>query len=153
MITIPNRYYICLYLVVFSFNAEAQKLKIKNYSIGHRIFEIDAVGNNPTTISPLLKNPAAYQNFLNTIYQNSLWGNPEILHYHTFYINGEWHKDNPKSAFWKKYTLQGGAFLLSQSNRTQGQSQMNTLILTIQLSMSTNILFLKSNNFLVSMLA
>ena len=39
--------------------AFAQAWRIKNYSAGYKIFEVTSVGNNPYTITPLLKDPVA----------------------------------------------------------------------------------------------
>lgn len=100
--------------------AKAQQWKIKSYNAGYRIFEITAVGNNPTTIAPLLKEPAAYQKYLSTITNNRLYGNPEILQLHTLYINAEWQKDNALSSFWKKFTLQAGLLLTTTIRQDVG---------------------------------
>lgn len=99
---------------------KAQEWKIKSYNIGYRIFEVNSVGNNPTTIAPLLKEPAAYQRYLNTITNNTLHGNPGVLPLRIMYINGEWQKDNPLLRFWKKYTLQAGLLLTERIRQGAG---------------------------------
>jgi hypothetical protein len=118
----PKLYsYSTLIFVLFStFHANAQKLRLKDYSVGYRIFEIDAVGNNPTTISPLLKEPVAYDNYFANIKYNSLWGNPEILHLNTFYVNAEWYRHESASRFWKKHTIQAGLLLTSKITKWAG---------------------------------
>jgi hypothetical protein len=98
----------------------AQRWQLQSYDAGYRVFEVDAVGNNPTTIAPLLKNPDAYLAYLNTITNNSLYGNPGILDLKTFYINAEWRKTHALSRFWKKYTLQTGLLLTSTISQQAG---------------------------------
>jgi hypothetical protein len=98
----------------------AQEWRIKSYNLGYRIFELTPVGNNPITITPLLKDPAAYKTFLNTITTNSVYGNPEILHLHTLYLNAEFQKDSSLFRFWKKYTLQAGLILTTRINQNAG---------------------------------
>lgn len=105
---------------VLSISVKAQEWKIKSYNLGYRIFEVNAVGNNPTTIAPLLKEPVAYQRYLNAIVYNSLYGNPEVLQLHTLYINAEWQKDNALLRFWKKYTLQAGLLLTTRIRQDAG---------------------------------
>src|SRR5215213_6243215 len=118
----PTKVYSFLVLVftLFSVFANAQKLTLKNYSIGYRIFELDAVGNNPTTIAPLLKEPIAYNNYLATIKYNSLFGNPVILNLSTFYVNSEWYKPEYISRFWKKHSIQGGLLITSRITKWAG---------------------------------
>jgi len=103
-----SQYQIVILLLAITLHAGAQNLKIKNFSIGWRIFEINAVGNNPTTITPFLNEPVSYENYLRNIKYNSLFGNPGVLNVQNFYINAEWYKIKPLSRFWKKYTLQAG---------------------------------------------
>jgi hypothetical protein len=107
-------------ITVFSFNAMAQEWKIKSYNFGYRIFEVNAVGNNPTTIAPLLKEQANYQSYLNTIEYNSLYGNPGIMKLQTFYVNAEWQKTNSLSRFWRKYALQAGLLLSTKITMDAG---------------------------------
>ena len=104
----PTRTIALLFSLIVSYTANSQKIEIKNFSIGYRVFEISPVGNNPITIVPLLKDPVAYQNFLRTINYNNLYGNPGIQQLHTFYISTELQVDSPVSRFWKKHTLQTG---------------------------------------------
>ncbi len=100
---------ILLFLLTLTPNINAQPLKIKSYSIGYRVFEFNAVGSDPTNIAPLLKHPAKYQRYLNTIDYNSLWGNPSVVTFQNFYLNTEWHKNNRGSRFWRRNTVQAGA--------------------------------------------
>jgi len=111
---------IAFLISILSASVKAQKWEIENYNVGYRISEVDAVGNNPTTIAWLLKKPEAYQRYLNTITYNSLFGNPEILLYQTFYMNAEWHKKNASSRFWKKYRLQTGLLLTQRITQEAG---------------------------------
>jgi hypothetical protein len=99
---------------------KAQEWKIKSYNLGYRIFEINAVGNNPTTIASLLKEPAAYQRYLSSITSNTLYGNPQILQLHTFYVNTEWQKDRALLRFWKKYTVHTGLLLTTRIKQDAG---------------------------------
>ena len=105
---------------VFPFAVKAQGWKIKSYNVGYRIFEVNAVGNNPTTIAPLLKEPEAYKRYLGTITNNSLYGNPEVLQLHTIYLNAELEKIKPLSGFWKKYTLEAGLLLTTRIRQEAG---------------------------------
>jgi hypothetical protein len=105
---------------VLSNAVNAQQWRIKSYNTGYRIFEISAVGNNPITIIPLLKDPVAYESFLNTITINSLSGNPEITPYKTFYINAEFKKDSALSRFWEKHSLQGGLHFTTRISQYAG---------------------------------
>jgi hypothetical protein len=105
---------------VLSIDVNAQKWKIKSYHAGHRVFEVNAIGNNPFTIAPLLKKPAAYESYISTIAYNSLYGHPGITPLRTFYINAEWQKDHPSLRFWKKYTLQAGLLLTTRIKTSAG---------------------------------
>ena len=107
----PSGTIILLFFLIVTCTANSQKIEIKNFSIGYRVFEINPVGNSPVTITPLLKDPVAYQNFLKTINYNNLYGNPSIQQLHTFYISTELQVDSPVSRFWKNYTLQAGIHL------------------------------------------
>jgi len=109
-----------LFFVLVTHKATSQKPGIKNFSIGCRIFELNSVGNNPTTIAPQLKNPVAYQNFLSTINYNNLYGNPGIQQLHTFYLSTELQVDSPVARFWKKHTLQAGIHVTSKLTKSAG---------------------------------
>lgn len=108
---------ILMAFAITCFTSNAQRLSIKNYSIGYRTFGIDGVGNNPTTIAPFLKDPWTYQNFLNQIHYNSLWGNPGVQLLHDYCFNVELSKNSPDSRFWKKHTIQLGVFISNQSKK------------------------------------
>lgn len=97
-----------------------QKLTIKNYSFGYRVFEMNSFGNNPTTITNLLKDPAAYQNFLTTLTYNGFYGNPGISNLHTFYISAEFGKDLSQARFWRKYSIQAGLLFTTKSSEAAG---------------------------------
>lgn len=105
---------ILILLLLITNSAIGQRLQIKNYGVAYRVFEMNSVGNNPTTISELLKDPVSYQNFLNTINYNSLYGNPGIQQLHTFYFTVEWKVDSPLSLFWKKHTIQAGLLITNR---------------------------------------
>jgi hypothetical protein len=100
--------------------AFAQAWRIKNYSAGYRIFEVTSVGNNPYTITPLLKDPVAYQNYINTITVNSLYGNPQIMGLQTMYMNAEFQKDSALGRFWKKTTIQAGLLFTKRIRQSAG---------------------------------
>ncbi len=102
------------FLIILNININAQHLKIKNFSVGYRVFEIDAIGNNPTTIAPFLKNPSSYLNYINSIQYNSIYGSPGIQRLHTYYINTELFKSSPSSRFWKKHTIQTGLLITNK---------------------------------------
>jgi len=107
-----------------SINVNAQKFKIKNYSFGYRIFELSPVGNNPITISPILKNPEAYTDYLNSIPYNGFSGNTAPFRLHTFYLNAEFSKSGTSSRFWKTHTLQAG-FVITGKLTTDAGSVEN----------------------------
>lgn len=104
---------IFLLLVFLNIVSEAQRLKIKNYSIGYRAFEIDAVGNNPSAIAPFLKDSWTYKNYINQIQYNSVYGNPGVQILRDYFINMDLQKIS-ESRFWKKNTIQLGLFLSNQ---------------------------------------
>lgn len=98
-------------LILVSTVATAQRFNLKSYALGYRVFEIDAFGNNPLTIAPLLKDPQSYQAYINTIDWNSLEGNPGINRMKNFYVSAEFGKASVLSKFWEKYTVQIGLFM------------------------------------------
>ena len=110
---------ILLLSLVFQSHAQGG-FKIKSYAVGYRIFEWDAVGNNPTTIYPFLKDPVSYVRFLNNFNYNSLWGDPGPQTVHNLYLNVELYKNNPSSRFWKKYTIQTGLFMTNKLTKGAG---------------------------------
>ncbi len=95
----------------FGVRSKGQHLKIRDYSAGYRVFWVDAVGNNPTTITPFLKDPASYQRFLNSMQYNSLSGNPGIESFRNYYVSAEWYKSSAASRFWKHHTIQTGLLI------------------------------------------
>jgi hypothetical protein len=102
-------------LLFAALSCDAQNFRIKNYSLGYRAVEIEAVGNNPLTIPPFLKNPWVYQNYLNNQVQyNGITGDPGIQIVRNYSFSTEWYKDSAESRFWRRYTIQTGLFL---SNR------------------------------------
>ena len=100
----------CLSFSLFN-TADAQPLELKNISLGYKVFYIDGVGNNPITIAPIMKDPASYQNLLNSFNYNGFSGSPGIQDLKTFYINTEIYKQGTSSRFWKKYTFQTGLLI------------------------------------------
>ncbi len=108
------------FLLFFSNTIHSQKLAIRNYSVGYRIFELNSFGNNPKTISPFLKDPVAYQNFINTIDHNGMRGNPGPLQFHTFYLNAELQGSQHRRRFWRKNTLQLGVLLTNKLSTSAG---------------------------------
>lgn len=119
-------------LLAVTVSSSAQHLKLKNYSAGYRAFEVDGVGNNPLTILPFLKKPATYQNFINSLQYNGLYGNPSIQILRNYYFGAEWYKDSTESRFWKKYSLQTNLYL---SNRLKKD---NMALLNEQVVFSPN---------------
>jgi hypothetical protein len=97
-----------------------QKLKLNNYVIAFRIFEMKSTLNNPLTIAEFLKDPASYNDYLNSLTYNSLYGNPGIQYVKTFYLTTEWKVDRPLSRFWKKHTLQAGLLITNKIRRPTG---------------------------------
>jgi hypothetical protein len=139
-------------LSVISIGGKAQGWKIISYNVGYRLFEYNAVGNNPTTIGPLLKEPVAYQRYLSTITNNSLYGNPETVRQHTFYMNAEWGKENALLRLWKKYTIQAGLLLTTRIRQDIGaigeesfSSSSDTVIRKNMYALAKNQQFLGAN--------
>lgn len=113
-------YLLLSFLTALNLTAHAQKgFYIKKLSVGYRISEIDAIGTNPLDISPLLKDPAAYNQFLNQFIYNGYGGSPGPQTIHTFYINAELYK-NRRYGFWKHIYLQTGLFITNQLPTTAG---------------------------------
>lgn len=108
------------FTLFFSNTIHSQKLSIRNFSAGYRIFEIKSFGNNPKTIGSFLKDPVAYQNFINTIKHNGMMGNPGTLQLHTFYLNAELQGSPVRSRFWRKNTLQLGLLLTNKLSTSAG---------------------------------
>jgi len=95
---------------LLSASVHAQDFKIRNYSVGYRVFEINSVGNNPLTITHLLKDPGSYKNFIDKLSYNGLYGGGGFQNVRHYYVNIELEK-NGQSRFWKKYSLQTGLFI------------------------------------------
>lgn len=123
-----QKLFVSLFLIL-SLYTQAQRLApqenpalhLKRLSIGYRWFEADGFGNNPLTFAPLLKDPAAYANYINSFSYNSLHGNPAPQQLHDFFINGEWFKTGTPSRFWKRNTIQAG-LLVSSKYKVFGMS-------------------------------
>lgn len=108
---------------------EKPALQLKRFNIGYRWFEADGFGNNALTFAPLLKDPAPYVNYINSLSYNSLHGNPAPQQLHDFFVNGEWFKTGTPSRFWKRHTLQAGLLVSSKyksSNMAIGQEGWRT---------------------------
>ena len=123
ILTSSSLLFICLFDLVFLSHAQ-YGFKIKSYDVGYRIYQIDAIGTNPTAISPLLKNPQPYMHFLNNLRYNSLYGEPGPQTVHDLYFNVELNK-NASSGFWKKHTIQAGLFITKKM--TKGAGAMENL--------------------------
>lgn len=108
-----TRFTLLFFIIFANLNLCAQ-IKIKNYSAGYKVFYIDGVGNNPTTIASIMKDPVAYQDFLNRTQYNGLSGGGGIQDLKTFYFNTELYKAGSLSNFWKKYSIQTGVLLSSK---------------------------------------
>src|SRR5688500_14155691 len=89
-------------------------LRVKTWGIGGRLFELNAIGNNLYTLGYLLTDPEPYLDFLDSQSFNSLYGSPGVQVVYHFHLLAEFHKENPNSRFWKKYSLQTGLFLTSK---------------------------------------
>ena len=112
--------YLFLFFLAFNLTAQAQKgFYIKKLSGGYRISEIDAIGTNPLDISPLLKDPTGYNQFLNQFIYNGYGGNPGPQTVHTFYINAELYK-NRRYGFWKYAYLHTGLFVTNNLHTNAG---------------------------------
>ncbi len=117
------RLYIVLllsFLTILTLTAHAQKgFFIKSLSAGYRISEINAIGTSPFNISPLLKAPTAYNEFLSNFVYNGYEGGSFPQTVHTFYANAELYK-NRRYGFWKHNYLQTGLFITNQLPTTAG---------------------------------
>ncbi len=101
-------------LTVLNLTAHAQKgFYVKRLSAGYRISEINAIGTNPFNISPLLKDPTSYNQFLNQFIYNGYGGIPAPQTVHTLYLNAELYK-NRRYGFWKHTYLRGGLFMTNK---------------------------------------
>src|SRR5687768_10368044 len=100
-----------------SYDLCAQQFKVRSYSVGYRLFEMEDYGNNPFNISPILKDPQAYTNYLNTIRYTVFSANPAPVRLNMFYFNAEFHKSGSTGKFWKNHKLQAG-FVLSTRRKT-----------------------------------
>lgn len=113
-------YLLLSFLTALNLTAHAQKgFYIKKLSVGYRISEIDAIGTNPFTISPLLKDPGSYNQFLNQFIYNGYGGSPGPQTIHTFFINVELYK-NRRYGFWRHTYLQTGLFMTNNLHTTAG---------------------------------
>jgi hypothetical protein len=131
-------YLLLSFLTALNLTAHAQKgFYIKKLSVGYRISEIDAIGTNPFDISPLLKEPSSYNQFLNQFIYNGYGGSPGPQTVHTFHINAEIYK-NRRYGFWKHIYLQTGLFITNQLPTTAGGLEH------IYLQDSTNITYSKT---------
>src|SRR4051812_28717894 len=109
----------CLFNLLFLAHAQSG-FRIKSYAVGYRVFQIDAIGTNPTTIPPLLKNPGAYMHFLNSLRYNSLYGDPGPQSILDLYFNVELDKQSSTSGFWKKHVIQTGIFITKKMTKGAG---------------------------------
>jgi hypothetical protein len=94
--------------------AEAQRLEIRSYAIGKRIFEMEEIGGNPATIGRLLKRPDTYQKYLSGITYNGFYGGLAVQRHHLYYLSAELGKSTSTSPFWRKHTVQVGVFMSNQ---------------------------------------
>ena len=113
-------YLLVSFLTALTLSADAQKgFYIKKLSVGYRISEIDAIGTNPLTISPLLKDPTSYNQFLNQFIYNGINGSPGPQTVHTVYVNVQLYK-NRHYGFWKHGYLQTGLFMTNNLHTDAG---------------------------------
>jgi hypothetical protein len=103
-----NRIFVAMLLAftAISFQAQAQSISLRNYTISYRWFQMNAFGNNPTTVGPLMKDEAAYERQFKTITWNALAGAPGIHDLHTIYLGADWKVNRKDSRFWKKVSIQ-----------------------------------------------
>ncbi len=116
----PRICLVLIFLFALTLTTQAQNgFYIKRYSVGYRISEIDAIGTNPLDISPLLKDPTPYNEFLSNFVYNGYGGTPAPQTVHTVYINTEFYK-NHRYGFWKHIYLQGGLFMTNKLSINAG---------------------------------
>ncbi|MGZ3853893.1 MAG: hypothetical protein ACXVBX_13940 [Flavisolibacter sp.] len=132
-----------LLLFVTSIFVSAQSFKIRNYSLGYRAFELEPIGNNPLTVTPLMKDPQAYFYYINRIQWNGLYGNPAVQIQRNYSANAEWYKSSTKSRFWKKHTIQIG-FLLSNrlTKGNMGLENQKVIVTSTDTALFSDVLWL-----------
>lgn len=107
-------------LSLISLMAKSQSFKFKSFSAGYRVYEINAIGNNPFNIYNQLKDSASYSEYVNNIYYNSSSGNPAILRVRNFYINGEWLLNASAKGLLKNISLNAGLLLTGKISQPIG---------------------------------
>lgn len=109
------------FVLLITFNhANGQLLKIKDYGFSYRIYESSLIGNNPMTLHKFIKDPYSYNNLLNQINYNSIYGNPGIINLKTFYLFSRFVINNPESKFWRKNNFQLGLFATQKVTESSG---------------------------------
>ena len=100
-------------------NANAQRLQLRNYSAGYRIFEIESTGGTPLTLGRFLQDPYSYQKYLDGIAYTSIsGGGGAIQMVPMLTLTAEFYKPAAASHFWRNHTIQAGLVLSNQTELT-----------------------------------
>ncbi|OGX82314.1 hypothetical protein [Hymenobacter glacialis] len=102
---------------VLALPANAQGLKLKNYNIGYRLFEMESALGTPLSLGRFLQDPYTYQQFLDGIDYTRLSGGGGAYQWvPMLYLTAEFHRPAAASRFWRNHTVQAGLVL---SNRIE----------------------------------
>ncbi|SHE58334.1 hypothetical protein SAMN05444008_1028 [Cnuella takakiae] len=93
--------YLLFFFTLFALWSEAQKPFFRDFSVGYRIGEGEAVESNPFFIPPLLKKPAGFQKMLDTLQWNSLHGNSGPVTYHRVFLQAVLGFPQNGGRFWR----------------------------------------------------
>ena len=108
-------------------NPSAKRLKIKSITLGSKMIEQSAFGNNTMVLAPLLKYPEPYTKYISNQSYNSFIGNPIIQWVYSYHLGLELYKHNSDSRFWRKNTVQSSLFFtnkLHKGNMAMGNQGM-----------------------------
>lgn len=124
------KYLILLATAYFIGNSKvsAQKINIKSYQVSYSILDRDPYRNNPITLAPLLKNKTGYDNLINSINHNEVYGNPSIEKIKNFSLSIELSKQNFNSFFWRHFSIRLGVGL-SNKIRKNGMGLVNNEVI------------------------
>lgn len=107
--------FLLLALLSLAHHAKAQRLALKNYSLGYRVFEVESVAGTPLTLGRFLQDPYSYYKYLDGIaYTKIAGGGGAIQRVPMLYFTAELHKPAAAARFWQKHTVQVGVVLSRQ---------------------------------------
>lgn len=113
------RFLAVLLFSTWALHANAQGLRLKNYNVGYRVFEIQSIGGTPLTLGRFLQDPYTYQQYVDGIPYTSLaGGGGAIQRVPMYYLTAEFNKPTATSNFWRNHTVQAGVVLSKQIELT-----------------------------------